>query len=120
MRAGTSQKSRDALFVGYSSHLVTGVWLGNDDDSPTTLTGGSFPAKIWSDFMTKAHAGIKPSPLPGSYTPSPEDLQAEADLQQQAAQGTTQPQIDPSQPAHKGRSIGDIIGSLFNGGNGNN
>ena len=119
-KTGTSQKGRDALFVGYSAHLVTGVWLGNDDDSPTTLTGGSFPAKIWSDFMTKAHTGIVPAPLPGSYTPSPDDLQAEADLQQQAAQGTTAPQIDPSQPVHKGKTIGDIIGSLFGGGNGNN
>ncbi len=34
-KTGTSQDWRDAWFVGYTSHLVTGVWLGNDDSSPT-------------------------------------------------------------------------------------
>jgi penicillin-binding protein 1A len=117
-KTGTSQKGRDALFIGYSSHMVTGVWLGNDDDTPTTLTGGSVPASIWSQFMTVAHKGITPTPLPGSYTPSPEDLQAEADLQQQAAQGTDQPPVDQqaAPPAHKGKSIGDIINGMFGGG----
>lgn len=116
-KTGTSQDSRDAVFVGYSSHMVTGVWLGNDDDSPTKLFGGTFPAKIWSDFMTDAHQGIPPQPLPGNYTPSPEDLQVEAQLRAQAAQGTVQPQIDqggpPPERQPRGRSIGDIIGSFF-------
>ena len=30
-KTGTSQDFRDAWFVGYTAHLVTGVWLGNDD-----------------------------------------------------------------------------------------
>ena len=34
-KTGTSQDFRDAWFVGYTSHLVTGVWVGNDDSSPT-------------------------------------------------------------------------------------
>ncbi len=34
-KTGTSQDFRDAWFVGYTSYLVTAVWLGNDDDSPT-------------------------------------------------------------------------------------
>ena len=34
-KTGTSQDFRDAWFIGYTSHLVTGVWLGNDDNSPT-------------------------------------------------------------------------------------
>ena len=33
-KTGTSQDWRDAWFVGYTSYLVAGVWLGNDDDSP--------------------------------------------------------------------------------------
>ena len=49
-KTGTSQDYRDAWFVGYSSHLVGGVWLGNDDNSPTKkVTGGSVPAAIWKD-----------------------------------------------------------------------
>ncbi len=40
-KTGTSQDFRDAWFIGYTANLVTGVWLGNDDNSPTRhATGG--------------------------------------------------------------------------------
>ncbi|KQX38635.1 hypothetical protein ASD04_08225 [Devosia sp. Root436] len=64
-KTGTSQNARDALFIGYTSAMVTGVWLGNDDDTKTTLSGGNVPAAIWSQFMTKAHAGKSIAPIPG-------------------------------------------------------
>jgi len=64
-KTGTSQNARDALFVGYTSAMVTGVWLGNDNDTKTTLSGGNVPAAIWSEFMTKAHAGRSPASIPG-------------------------------------------------------
>ncbi len=65
-KTGTSQDYRDAWFIGYTSHLVTGVWLGNDDNSPTKrAVGGGLPVEIWSRFMKVAHAGIAPTPLPG-------------------------------------------------------
>ena len=65
-KTGTSQDYRDAWFVGYSSYLVGGVWLGNDDNSPTkNVTGGSVPAVIWKDVMEVAHANLSPAPLPG-------------------------------------------------------
>jgi penicillin-binding protein 1A len=123
-KTGTSQKNRDALFIGYSSHMVTGVWLGNDNDKPTTLTGGSLPAAIWSEFMQVAHKGITPAPLPGSYTPSPDDLLAEQQLAaQQAGVPTDQVPLDQQgpgiQPAQqqppRARSIGDLINGLFGG-----
>jgi penicillin-binding protein 1A len=54
-KTGTSQESRDALFVGYSGDLVVGVWVGNDDNSPLVgVTGGGIPARIWRDFMAQA------------------------------------------------------------------
>lgn len=65
-KTGTSQDYRDAWFIGYTSHLVTGVWLGNDDNSPTKkASGGSLPVEIWSRFMRAAHQGVPPQPLPG-------------------------------------------------------
>jgi penicillin-binding protein 1A len=65
-KTGTSQDFRDAWFVGYTSHLVTGVWLGNDDNSPTRkATGGGLPVEVWSHFMKTAHQGVAPSALPG-------------------------------------------------------
>ncbi|MEP7172534.1 MAG: penicillin-binding protein 1A, partial [Aestuariivirga sp.] len=72
-KTGTSQDYRDAWFVGYSSYLVAGVWLGNDDNSPTkTVTGGSIPAAIWKDVMEVAHANLSPAPLPGYIEEQPE------------------------------------------------
>jgi penicillin-binding protein 1A len=64
-KTGTSQDFRDAWFIGYTSHLVTGVWLGNDDNSPTKKASGSnLPVEIWSRYMTAAHAGVEPVALP--------------------------------------------------------
>lgn len=61
-KTGTSQDSRDALFVGYAGGLVTGVWVGNDDNSPLAgISGGGVPAQIWRDFMGQA---LGPAPRP--------------------------------------------------------
>ena len=65
-KTGTTEDFRDAWFVGYTAHLVTGIWLGNDDNSPTKkAVGGGLPVEIWSRFMKTAHAGIAPAALPG-------------------------------------------------------
>jgi len=65
-KTGTSQDFRDAWFIGYTSHLVAGIWLGNDDNSPThKATGGGLPVEIWSRFMKVAHQGVAPAALPG-------------------------------------------------------
>jgi penicillin-binding protein 1A len=65
-KTGTSQDYRDAWFIGYTGHLVAGVWLGNDDNTPTKkLTGGAMPADIWNRFMTAAHQGLPNADLPG-------------------------------------------------------
>ena len=68
-KTGTSQKARDALFVGYTARMVTGVWLGNDDDTGTSLSGGNVPVEIWSQFMQKAHEGLPVAELPGGPAP---------------------------------------------------
>ncbi len=55
-KTGTSNDSRDASFIGFSSPLVTGVWMGNDDNSPMNgkMTGGLLPATVWHKFMMAA------------------------------------------------------------------
>jgi len=65
-KTGTSQDFRDAWFIGYTSRLVTGVWLGNDDnESSKKAVGGGLPVEIWSRFMRAALANTAPAPLPG-------------------------------------------------------
>jgi penicillin-binding protein 1A len=66
-KTGTSQDFRDAWFIGYTANLVTGVWLGNDDNSPTKkATGGGLPVEVWTRFMRAAHQGVPVAALPGS------------------------------------------------------
>jgi penicillin-binding protein 1A len=64
-KTGTSQDWRDAWFVGYTSYLVAGVWLGNDDGEPTKkVSGGNLPVEIWSRFMKAALQGVPVAGLP--------------------------------------------------------
>jgi penicillin-binding protein 1A len=66
-KTGTSQDFRDAWFIGYTSKLVTGVWLGNDDNSPTKkATGGGLPVEVWTRFMKAAHQGVPVASLPNA------------------------------------------------------
>jgi len=51
-KTGTTNNYRDAWFVGYSPDVVTGVWVGNDNNSKLpSITGGSLPAKIFAEYM---------------------------------------------------------------------
>ncbi|HLI22791.1 MAG TPA: PBP1A family penicillin-binding protein, partial [Stellaceae bacterium] len=69
-KTGTTQDSRDALFIGYTADLVCGVWFGNDDDSPMKgVTGGTLPARAWHAFMTAATRNMPIRPLPGEGLP---------------------------------------------------
>ena len=68
-KTGTSQESRDGWFIGFSDNLVTGVWVGNDDNSPMKdVTGGGLPTEIWRDFNLAATgrdpAGAEEQPDP--------------------------------------------------------
>ena len=42
--------------MGYTPHIVTGVWVGNDDNIAMnkSIQGGTVPALIWKDVMTVA------------------------------------------------------------------
>jgi len=144
-KTGTSQKARDALFVGFTSRMVTGVWLGNDDDTATTLAGGTVPTQIWSDFMAKAHEGLTPQNLPDASsaavpatdlqptdpigalatdgTQQPGAVAPDGTTQPVPADGTQPPPTDltgeqPQPPAKRSpKTIGDMLKGLFGGGN---
>ncbi|MCW1841677.1 transglycosylase domain-containing protein [Prosthecomicrobium hirschii] len=67
-KTGTSQDFRDAWFIGYTALLTTGVWLGNDDGTPTKhATGGSIAATVWQRFMLEAHRGKPVADIPGTW-----------------------------------------------------
>jgi penicillin-binding protein 1A len=81
-KTGTSSDWRDAWFVGFSSRYVTGIWFGNDDNSPMRkVQGGGLPAETWRRFMEAAHADVEPKtavaldiPAPSTQSPRSDEL----------------------------------------------
>ncbi len=56
-KTGTTTLNKDGWFVGFSSGLTTGVWMGRDDARPVSgLQGGTAPARAFSAFMRAAVA----------------------------------------------------------------
>lgn len=65
-KTGTNQSYRDAWFIGYTAHYVTGVWFGNDDFTPMEkVTGGLLPAAAWKEVMLWAEQPQVGTALPG-------------------------------------------------------
>ena len=54
-KTGTSDDYRNAWFIGFTPHLATAVWVGNDDNTPMRrVVGGNVPARLWAAFMKDA------------------------------------------------------------------
>lgn len=86
-KTGTSQNARDAWFIGFTAELVTGVWMGNDDERPMpSVSGGGAPARLWQGFMTAALAGTPERALTvRAPEPRPAPALPEASLDQPGA-----------------------------------
>ncbi|HEY0626075.1 MAG TPA: PBP1A family penicillin-binding protein [Allosphingosinicella sp.] len=56
-KTGTTSSNKDGWFIGFSSGLTTGVWMGRDDARALPgLQGGTSPARAFHDYMVKAVA----------------------------------------------------------------
>ncbi|MCK4620492.1 MAG: penicillin-binding protein, partial [Desulfobacterales bacterium] len=70
-KTGTTDKCKDALFIGFSPSIATGVWVGRDKF--VTLgkreTGARAALPIWMEFMEKALAD-----KPFQYFDIPDDV----------------------------------------------
>ncbi|MDQ3957257.1 MAG: PBP1A family penicillin-binding protein [Actinomycetota bacterium] len=69
-KTGTTNEYADAWFAGYTPDLVAVVWVGYPQGSipmydvhGVRVTGGSFPALIWRQFMSAALEGVPPTPF---------------------------------------------------------
>ncbi len=86
-KTGTTNDYRDAWFMGFTPDIVTGVWIGNDNNSKLPgITGGSLPARIFAEFMKVAIQNFPKSvfdypKLNGSNTLSPLKVEDEEDLE---------------------------------------
>ncbi|MBA3576636.1 MAG: PBP1A family penicillin-binding protein [Sphingomonas sp.] len=79
-KTGTTQSNRDGWFIGFSSGITTGVWMGRDDAKPVAgLQGGTAPARAFHDFMQIAVAN-RPVEQFETQVPMPDwQLEPEAD-----------------------------------------
>jgi 1A family penicillin-binding protein len=61
-KTGTTNDYNDAWFVGFTPHLVTGVWLGFDQPATIIANGyaGELAVPVWASFMKVATKGDKP------------------------------------------------------------
>ncbi|EKE04696.1 MAG: hypothetical protein ACD_20C00022G0021 [uncultured bacterium] len=66
-KTGTTDSYKDAWFVGFTPNVVTGVWMGNDNNTSNGgLTGGTAPAMIWAQYMRVVEAN---NPIMGFLYP---------------------------------------------------
>jgi len=92
-KTGTSSDYRDAWFMGFTGNLITGVWMGNDDNAPMKkVTGGSLPAVLWRSYMAEAEKDLPSAAL----LPSLPSVQV----------------FQPA-PAAAGSSDADVLGDLI-------
>ncbi len=63
-KTGTTSSNKDGWFIGFTSGLTAGVWMGRDDSKPVpVLQGGRAPARAFAAYMARAVGGTPPAPL---------------------------------------------------------
>jgi penicillin-binding protein 1A len=68
-KTGTTSANKDGWFIGFSSGITTGVWMGRDDARPIPgLQGGRAPARAFHDFMVRAVANRPAEPFETEVT----------------------------------------------------
>jgi penicillin-binding protein 1A len=114
-KTGTTQDYHDAWFVGFTSDLVTGVWVGNDNNQPMKkATGGTVPAHIFKAFMESAEAGMPSKPLVGTtLAPPPAAAADQTDEQPQPEQPNVIDRLlddifKPNRPSSEAPATGDL------------
>ena len=95
-KTGTTSSSKDGWFLGFSSGITTGVWMGRDDGRPIPgLHGGTAPAKAFAAYMSRAVAN-RPVEQFDTQVTLP-DMQIEPDDEaygQPDSGGSTTPYVD--------------------------
>ncbi len=76
-KTGTTSSNKDGWFLGFSSGLTTGVWMGRDDARAIGgLEGGRAPAQAWAAYMRVAVSG-RPVENFATEVTFPEQLEGE-------------------------------------------
>ncbi len=116
-KTGTNQSYRDAWYIGFTAHNVTGVWVGNDDFTPMrNVTGGLVPAAAWKRIMEVAETGEKPASLAGipldeTYAVAAADQSENTTLVPDEETGIVN--IDTGEPTANPESVAVVLNDMF-------
>jgi 1A family penicillin-binding protein len=107
-KTGTSSDFTNAWFVGFTPQLATAVWMG----SPTAnipmrnvggvkVAGGTYPARIWSAYMTQAMSGlpIETFPAPAKAAPKGKFINDKVSVHKRPAPASTTTSTLPGTPS---------------------
>jgi penicillin-binding protein 1A len=117
-KTGTNQSYRDAWYVGFTAHNVTGVWYGNDDfTTMNEVTGGLLPAPTWKRIMLEAERGLKPAGLAGipyddSYSVAELD-QTRPDSSQVPISDETDQVVIGNTPPQDDGNVNNVLNGMF-------
>ncbi len=116
-KTGTNQGYRDAWYIGFTGHHVTGVWYGNDDFTPMNeVTGGLLPAPTWKRIMVEAERGLTPISVAGiPYDESYAVAVAESSPPVPATPATDESDqgADGNIPANDTGDVNNVLNGMF-------
>ena len=93
-KTGTTTSNKDGWFIGFSSGITTGVWMGRDDNRALPgLAGGRAPARAFHDYMIRAVAN-RPAEALVTEAAAP-DWQIEQNEEYWFAPPEDEPMLDP-------------------------
>lgn len=106
-KTGTTDDNKDASFYGYTPDVVTGIWVGNDDNTKTSgIYGGTIPAMIWKATMQVATEKFGNSDF--DYPPVELKKSARNAVKTVSSEDVSEEPPKPQMPT------GDINGDLIN------
>ena len=117
-KTGTNQGYRDAWYVGFTGHHITGVWFGNDDfTAMKEVTGGLIPAPTWKRIMLEAERGLAPVglagiPYDGTYAVAQLD-DAKAEPQQPVSDEADQSVVGNTPDQAETGDVNNVLNGMF-------
>lgn len=117
-KTGTTNNNRDGWFVGYTKYYTTSIWVGYDQPKKVPgLTGSSYPASIWQDYMKVIHEGKIPADFkkPQEYV-APQEQQDEVEGVDEENQEEQEEQENPDNAENQDNVVTyQVITQTFDG-----
>ncbi|KPF77512.1 penicillin-binding protein [alpha proteobacterium AAP81b] len=79
-KTGTTSSNKDGWFLGFTTGMTAGVWMGRDDAKAVAgLAGGRAPARAFAAYMARAVGGTPPEPLTTELDPALDSVEPDAE-----------------------------------------